>query len=241
MTANFTLGPVASPKTLLALTEDGFLDTSRLARCPMAARNLDSSPLLRLPAEIRNMVFTQVVPSGIYSISTHTSNDKHHSHILTTRWYFDDDTSGDYIKTTLPTTSMIHLGLTCGQIYEDTKFLQYARNGFFFSDDAAMRFWISCRSSTQLRLINLVQVPRDATRDYMVNETIVYKKMFVGLQMLCVDAARLLNDTETRAAWRMTLEGRDACFEQKRRTLQQKEGDEVEVVLFRKRKYWRFV
>jgi len=75
----------------------------------------------------------------------------------------------------------------------------------------------------------------------MVNETIVYKKMFVGLQMLCVDAARLLNDTETRAAWRMTLEGRDACFEQKRRTLQQKEGDEVEVVLFRKRKYWRFV
>jgi hypothetical protein len=122
---------------------------------------------------------------------------------LQSDWYFDWSFDGDPVGISIKapygahkTTSMIHLGLVGGQIYEETKNLQYAHNAFFFEHDAAMRSWMPGRSAMQIRYGSQVLVPRDVTREYFEDNTKLYREMFVELRMLCVDASRLFNREE---------------------------------------------
>lgn len=108
-----------------------------------AARNRQESPLLRLPAELRNRIYTMVLqPERVLVQSRYlTAFDMTVelrsccSSISTTKAQTWSD--GNAI-TLLP--------VICRQLYEETHSLLYALNSFAFTDEQSMRMWISCRT-----------------------------------------------------------------------------------------------
>jgi hypothetical protein len=97
-------------------------------------RNAQESLLLRLPAEIRNRIWTHIVAIEKVYIGGEFMNDP---------------------KCVAP---QLHLLRVCRQTYAEAALLPYSSNRFYFYSTAEMRSWLKQRASIQKLAIKLVDI-----------------------------------------------------------------------------------
>jgi hypothetical protein len=90
------------------------------------------SPLLRLPAEIRNQIYEYVMCNQTIAINAR------------------------------PPRSVFSLPRTCRQIYHETELLFYSGNMFQTREDIVLKEWLAARSARQLAAIQSVQCLRNS-------------------------------------------------------------------------------
>ncbi|EDU50964.1 hypothetical protein A1F94_007232 [Pyrenophora tritici-repentis] len=176
-------------RTTLALTDEGFVDTGKLATCPIAARNRGSSPLLQLPGELRVMIFTFALQGPGLQIYTGSdgclSADAAVLKARICRGKLNNSLrSGDGVF------SYTTLSPVCRQIYDETCLLPYALNSFWFYSTDAMQAWISKRLPAQLRQVKEVKVPAYFESRYEFEQGYKFTSYFPMLKVLYIDLWR---------------------------------------------------
>jgi hypothetical protein len=94
------------------------------------------SPLLRLPAEIRNQIYEYVMCNQTIAINAR------------------------------PPRSVFSLPRTCRQIYHETELLFYSGNTFQTREDIVLKEWLAARSARQLAAIQSVQYVFELSLDW---------------------------------------------------------------------------
>ncbi|KAF3040077.1 hypothetical protein E8E12_005267 [Didymella heteroderae] len=164
--------------------KDKPVDTGKLKTCTTAAKNRQDSPLLRLPAEIRNRVYTMALQAECVLVR---------SRYLTA---FDMTVELRSCCSNIPPTnsqtwsdcnSIALLPIMCRQMYEETHGLLYALNTFAFTDEQSMRIWVSCRAQCQRKLICSPKLPNTVTGYYGSSYGINFAAVCPQLRTICID------------------------------------------------------
>ncbi|KAJ4296249.1 beta transducin [Kalmusia sp. IMI 367209] len=199
--------------------KDGLLNTSISRKSKhlleFAQRNSVTSPLLRLPPEIRNKIWEYALGGFQIDVRKTGGRKKAVKLVYTTRpvgtCY---PLSKDYIKPTF------HLHEVCRQMYFETSPLIYTLNTFGFSSVEAMDHWIKNRPTGQLRLVDSIDVPMDYLRLYNHGFRMTFRKEFPCIKRIGVDILldETLDDSKERILKKMhECEGDDLIVECYRR------------------------
>jgi hypothetical protein len=125
-----------------------------------AQRNLDQSTLLRLPAEIRNNIWSIVVGRATVEGRTRTPGQRR----------------------SIPHVNAVpdlRLPLVCRQIYAETVLLPFEQWLFYFITDDAMDVWAAALSDMERQSITLLKTPEFCAFDVPLHQFSGLKTLFV--------------------------------------------------------------
>jgi hypothetical protein len=113
-------------------------------------RNARESPLLRLPAELRNRIYDLVLYEGDYNFASHF-------------YIKDDQDQDDFLnfegfKVDPKVPNRLGLIRTCRQLYAETVLLPFSLNTFVFRTHAMQYFFDSKTTMAQSRAIRAIEL-----------------------------------------------------------------------------------
>ncbi|KAF2847628.1 hypothetical protein T440DRAFT_557310 [Plenodomus tracheiphilus IPT5] len=214
----------------LRLTKHGLVATDILSSCSIAARNREHSPLLRLPAELRNQIFALVLsektaipiygdegPSAIENLFGAISD------VYSNSWELEA-----LSKATSEVISTPSLLQVCRQIYEETSLLPYALNTFKPVSRKALNTWVSRRLNVQLACVRSIAFCEYIIKEYWASEQYAFKHTLPALKELHLDAWNFLHAVHEvlRCCWCELDDELEAMLyvEMIQRKLRKKEG-----------------
>ena len=189
-----------------------------------AARNQLRSPLLRLPAELRNIIYTMALQEGCIEIASQSVSLMSFNTILRAYRYSSSPDEPTGIRYQGSYTSFASV---CRQMYSETCLLPYTLNTFCFDSHKAMQTWMSCRLAVQRHAITSFKPPTAMIREYIKKQSSTFKKWLPKLKTLYLD---LWAPIETRARTMMD-EDITSWIEQRKQELEKREGPGVVIIV----------
>lgn len=126
-------------------------------------RNREQSPLLKLPAELRILIYEYVLSDSTYEIEFDRNTGLHSSH-------------REGPKT--------HLPLVCRQLNTDTALLRYAFITFSFSRIKVVNIFLKKCTSAQIKMIKTLELRTAGGDDFMVDTLWMSADKFRFLQRM---------------------------------------------------------
>ncbi|CAA9956800.1 hypothetical protein PTMSG1_00408 [Pyrenophora teres f. maculata] len=145
----------------------------------ITARNMTESPFLRLPAELRNMIYEFAVAGHIILIETELMTTKRlRNGLFTARAHKPDEKiNGRWASDGKRVYPLFAFDLVCRQIRAETSLLQYRTNYFHFDTHEDLEFFSTQLTSTQLHAIT------DISIDYSKHSERLYSGLCRGVRV----------------------------------------------------------
>ncbi|KAF2831131.1 hypothetical protein CC86DRAFT_463099 [Ophiobolus disseminans] len=215
--------------------KNGLVDVSAIPDYLVSAveRNATSSPLLRLPGELRNKIYALAIGKHYAKIKRKVYSETAESYFVRTVGYAQVSLQ---VKTCQPTA--FHLPEVCRQIYCDTAIMAYQRHIFIVDsfDLGEESQFIAALLPAQRNAVVAVGPKTRFFESYVSNHYgKVFRKRFPGLKRIEVapDALSLIQSfnrhEDKNGSW-SDEEWKQWAVEK----VQQREGDDVEVVFTEK-------
>ncbi|KAF2118340.1 hypothetical protein BDV96DRAFT_643592 [Lophiotrema nucula] len=134
-------------------------------------KNAERSPLLHLPAEIRNIIF-RIVLGGLY-VGLHTGHSTPYVHFQTLR--IDEMPECSHLE-----SNTLALLCICRQIYADTALLPFASNCFWIWDNTTMKDWYEYNKvlRSQIGAVTMMQFwADDLTKDDVIQDLMLFPNL----------------------------------------------------------------
>jgi hypothetical protein len=149
-----------SPKTKASSTTSTSITHGKRSKlAPLTEQNMQDSPLLRLPGEIRNMVYNYTLPSGQYTIREQTSCSVIERFIARNSKTKPAPTPGEPgLVAEGHTINDLSLLLVCRQIHSETALIPFKQNVFCFANLDALIDIESIFTPKQCSAITNIQV-----------------------------------------------------------------------------------
>jgi hypothetical protein len=207
-----------------------YLLSNLLANFYRAKRNSLKSPLLRLPAELRNKIFAFAlgghditIYSTIYSTTSCLMDHTFGKDFLSYTAVSSDKEAQGFVK------PAFQLPRVCRQIYSETATLAYVLNTFKFDREtltknkgkysgngySTMDLWLDRLLPAQIKAIQSLQVSRWYWRRYVSGLRPAFRNRFPGLKWVVaetVEGVRMVNGLEI--PWKQYVEEKVRWMEQ---------------------------
>lgn len=185
----------------MVLLDNGLVDGSRVVDCPIGAANARNSPLLRLPAELRNKIFKEAIGNNCISIvqerrpmgSTHN----------VVKNYGPPDHFQDKYPTLGESSAYYHIPLVCRQVYNETALLPYSLNIFSFKsaglrrhvlpEEVGIQKWLDGRLPVQISAITALLVSDKFAHMRLLHRELKFHSTFANLRIVYIRTFEIIS------------------------------------------------